>query len=1213
LSSIKATARSTRASGIFRRIHSRTPITISTTIAFRFIALRAAVAILLFASIPSSAQTDVSTITGFVKDQSGAVVPGAKVTVTNEGTHETRIVTTDSQGHYTIPNLAPAVYTVTAEEQGFDRFISIHNALASNSAVTIDATLKVGQTSQSVTVTDTASLLQTQSGTIQSLITGEQVEKEELNGRNAVYMAQLLPGVVSSTSSNNMGHVNYEFESGQSFNINGARVQDTRVMLDGSPATRTRGDGQIIANVSVDAVQEMQVLTADYAAEYGGASGGEIRIVTKSGTRNFHGTLYEYLRNSDLNANDWQRNENPATRFASPEVFNEFGFTTGGPVWAPGVPLLDKLRNRFFFFVSEEWLRDRYYDTQTMAVPTTLMRQGNFSELLAPNPWYPTGTQIYEPGTCPVVGAPTCVAYQNNIIPKSQWSANGIGILNSYPAVTPGYLVGTQNYSGQLRHPENQRKGQINGDLLLTQNQHLEFRRSDDSFNQINPTNASNPQVPTMYNRPNQIDAVGWIWTINPSMVNEARASVSVDDVSITPAPGGVGYDRSTFGIDFPYILSGTKGSPSKIPTASVPNFSAIAGGAAPNRSSGIIEAYTDSLTKVWRNHTFKGGFYLGYSGENDNNQINSATIPGGENNQNGTFNFTDTRTGYGATSGVGLANVALGMADSYTEIGQMAYTVWRGWNLEYFLQDSWQLNPKFHLDYGLRFTHTLPPHALWGNADYFNPASYDPAAAPNVNPTTGNVTQGTGNLYNGVVIPGLSQFPSSATVNNRVPAANPVNDACAGQPCTGLFAPNLSQGYVAHTIVVQPRLGFAYQILPFTVLRGGAGLFTTNKGILDNIFPGGNSPFQPTVSVSNVDVDNPGASLTSVVLPSTPITTMAENLKPPTRWNWNLAVEQEIRPLNSTFQIAYVGARGIHNWWVVDINQPVAGALINNPGINVNYLRPYKGFASIKQEQSGANSSYNSLQASWKTRVRSGVTLGLAYTYGKSMDDSSNYTDILPDSYNHSNLWGPSEYDVRHIFIANYLYALPFFKNQRNLAGEALGGWQISGNVQLQTGNPCSVGSDTDFAGVGETGSFGCGSVGQFWVQNGTATHLGHFAGPNGTGGKWFATTNAGGNPIFTQPAAGTFNMQPGVRDNIYGPGFSNLNLALLKEFPVSEETAFEFRAEAYNFVNHPSLAQPGDSGSLDLTPTDSQFGEVTAKSPDNPRTLQLDLRYNF
>jgi hypothetical protein len=1167
----------------------------------------------IFFSVPASAQNDVGSIVGFVSDSSGAVVPNAKVTIKNEGTGESRTVSTDSSGHYAVPNLAPTSYTMTAEATGFQKYESTHNVLASNSTISIDAVLALGSATQTVEVTATAALLQTQSAAVQSEITGQQIQKQELNGRNPIYMTQLLPGSVSTAT---LGDFNFSFNSGDAFNINGARTQDTLYTIDGAPAVRTRDDGEIIAGVKPDAVQEMQVLTAAYSAEYGGASGANVRIVTKSGTTNFHGSAYEYLRNSAMNANTWTRNLNAATRFPTPFVYNNFGFSVGGPVWAPKVPFLDGLRNKFFFFINEDWIRYRLAANQNMIVPTTLMRQGNFSEFLGPNPWYPEGTKIYVPGTCPAVGASSCVAYPGNIIPQSQLSPNGVGIMNSYPAPTPGFLQGQQNYLGTLPNPQNQRQGQINGDLLITANQHILFRRSDDSYYQLSPFNQSNPLVPIIFERPNQTNALGWVWTIGPTLINEAHVSVSIDDVYIDAAPGGAGYNRGTFGIDFPYILPGPKASEQKIPTASMPTFSQIAGGPYPSHSSGIIYAGSDSLTKIWSNHTIKGGFYWDYQGENDNDQINVSTVPGGASNQNGTFNFSDTRTGYGATAGVGLANLALGLADEYTEIGPKAFTVWRGKMFEEFIQDNWQLTHKLNLDYGLRITTIVPPNAQWGNAVYFDPAAFNPASVPEVNPTTGLVTLGTGNPYNGMVIPGRSTFPSSALVGDRVPAANPANNACAGQPCTGLFAPNLPKGYVKTRTMVLPRLGIAYQFFPNTVVRMGGGRFVENKGIIDNIFPGGNSPFQPTIQVSNVSVDNPGAAVNSTVEPPITVTTMNHDLLPPTRWNWNVTVQQQLPGRHSSLSIAYVGARGLHNWDVFDINQPTVGALTNNPGKSQYYLRPYRGFASIQQAQSGVSEFYHSLQMGWNWNFGDGSLFGFAYTWSKDMDNGSNYHTIVPDTYNTSNLWGPSEFDVRQVFIANYLYVLPFFKGQQTLLGKVAGGWQISGNTQLQTGFPCSVGVANDYAGVGEVGSFNCeppnipsGSVGQFWVQHGGVRHVGKFAGPTGGAGspQWFATTVGSGTPLWTPPAAGTFNLQHGIRDNVYAPGLVNWNVAMIKTFPVFKENAFEFRAEAYNFPNHPNLSSPN------YTPTAPTFGEVTGKTTSNPRTLQVGLRYQF
>ncbi|WP_444542334.1 hypothetical protein [Edaphobacter dinghuensis] len=352
--------------------------------------------------------------------------------------------------------------------------------------------------------------------------------------------------------------------------------------------------------------------------------------------------------------------------------------------------------------------------------------------------------------------------------------------------------------------------------------------------------------------------------------------------------------------------------------------------------------------------------------------------------------------------------------------------------------------------------------------------------------------------------------------------------------------------------------------------------------------------------------VDNPGAALNATVAAPLTITTLDKHLKSPVRWNWNVTVQQEL-PFSSTLSIAYVGGRGLHNWRTFDINQPTVAALQANPHINVNYLRPYRGFAAIQQEKSDGKSNYNSLQVAWNRRFLKGLMAGFSYTFAKSMDDSSNYRDIVPDTYNTSNLWGPSEYDTRHVVVINYLYALPFFPNQNALTGKLLGGWQLSGNTQFQTGTPCGIGTNNDSAGVGEVGSFGCGSEGQFYVKNGTPRILKQFAGYPGHTGQYFATTNPDGSSVFTVPTAGTFNLQKGVRDSIYQPGFQNWNLSMKKKFPINERAGFEFNADAYNFINHPNWSGPN------LSPTSGQFGQVTGKSTSNPRNIQVGLRLLF
>lgn len=246
----------------------------------------------------------------------------------------------------------------------------------------------------------------------------------------------------------------------------------------------------------------------------------------------------------------------------------------------------------------------------------------------------------------------------------------------------------------------------------------------------------------------------------------------------------------------------------------------------------------------------------------------------------------------------------------------------------------------------------------------------------------------------------------------------------------------------------------------------------------------------------------------------------------------------------------------------------------------------------------------YNSLQISWSRRYSGGLQFGASYTLSKSMDDGSNQRDVVPNTYDVSSLWGPSEFDARHIFVFNYLYDLPFFKDHSKLTGKLIGGWQISGVAQFQTGLPCGVAEAKDYAGVGLDSNFGCGTNGQYYVVKGTPKIIGTF----GTSGQWFDTS------VFAKPAAGTFNSQR-VRDLIYQPGFQNWNLGLFKSFPIREQRGFQFRAEAYNFINHPNWGG-GSGGGVNFNPTSSNFGKVTTKGggvAGGERNLQLSLRFYF
>lgn len=1132
------------------------------------------------------AQSDLGSISGFVKDPSGATVPNAKVTAKNQTGLE-RHATTNESGYYTVTNIPPGVYSISVEATGFKRFDSTDNKLDPSSALNVDAALTVGAASETVEVSATATTLQTETAAVQKDVTRQQIDALELNGRNPIYMASLVPGARGG----NLASLNFNFTQGPS-NFNGSRNWENLITYDGAPATRTRANGTSLGAADVDSVSEIQVLTANYAPEYGRTSGGQIRIITKSGGPTFHGSAYEYFRNTDLNANTWSRNLNASTAFVPPFHYNQFGYNIGGPFYIPGK--FNQDRTKFFWYWAQEWVRYRYTDTATWTVPSGLMRQGNFSELLNPsNYFYGRAVAIKDPTS----GNP----FPGNIIPQSQLSPNGLGILKAYPAANfaNNPLGGNGNFYTAAIHPQNQRKDTLAVDMNLTDKQRLQFRRNNYTFWEYQPLDGTPTETPKYFDRPNQTNSLDYVWTLRSNMVNEAMATVSLDDVYI-PVDQAHFLDRTTVGINYPYIFPTGKLIPTRIPTANITNFSGLNGGPYPSHSSGPIYTLSDSLTWIKGSHTLKFGFAFERSGENDNDEINVSACPTCTNNQNGQFSFTDSQAN---GTGVAAANAALGLFATYSELGQRGYTIFRHSMYEGFAQDSWKVNQKLTLTYGVRYSIMMPYGALWRNMSAFDPSLYDPNKAVTVDPASDQVIVGAGDRYNGMVIPG-NGWPSSA--KGRFPEQSAgIYDYLFRNGARPWYFENVQYN------TPQPRIGIAYQFNDKTVLRTGIGRFFSFQGVSDSIFLGGNPPFQPTASVTNGKVDNPGGG-GSNSLPLT-VTTYPLNYNNPQAWNWNVTVERQL-PLNSVASIAYVGRRGISLPREADINQPTTAAVaaatcsLSQSGC-LDSLRPYKGYNSIRSSQDVASSRYKALEVTWNRHLAQGLMVGLSYTYSQSMDDGSAYRDILPDTYYARNLWALSSFDVTHVMVINYMYGLPIFRNNRALAGKLLGGWQISGILQLQTGTPCSAVVNTDYAGVGVDGNMNdCGGTGQLWNMNGTASVLGNFAsGGNSDSRLWFSTTNPDGSPIFTAPAKGTFALGPVSRDFVHNPGLENWNVGLFKRFGIKEHSAAEFRAEAFNALNHPNLGGAGFNPNNSAT-----FGKITSKTGD-VRNLQLSLKLFF
>jgi len=1131
------------------------------------------------------AQSDLTTVQGTIHDPTGAVISGATITIKNQGTGAERKATSNESGGYVIPSVAAGGVTLIVEAPGFKKYEQPGNVIQANVTATLDATLTLGNATETVLVTGEAPPIQADSATLGRNVTTKQITDLQLNGRNPYLLSLLKPGVNGPSISG------FSFGLTNSLNVNGARNQDTLITQDGAVAVRTRSNGTSIGVADADSTQEVQILTSNYTAEYGRASGGQIRIVSKSGTRDFHGTAYEYFRNSALDANSWSRNNSPDPNLnskAAPFRFNQFGYNINGPIFIP--KHFNRDRNRIFFLFGQEYIRYRE-DTQNnltdghQFVPSALMRQGNFSELLSPNIFYSGVRIVRDPST----NNP----YPNNIIPRSQLSGNGLALLNMFPAANRS---GALNYQQTGSAPQNQRKDTGSVDLLLKDNQYIRVRMLNYLFDNVTPFASGYGVIPQLFNRPNQTISVNYTWNVSPTVVNEFLISASRDQVYINIDPSNGLYDRTRYGINYPFLFPNGKNIPNKIPTVTLNGpFGELSGLPYPSSSTGPIYDISDNVSKITGNHNFKFGFLFERAGQNDFDQINVLGVPGGTNNQNGRFVFQDSTPG---GTGLGIANAAIGRFDTYAELGTRSYTPYRGFMYEWFAQDSWKVTPKLHVDIGVRQSIVIPYYSIWRNMAVFDPRFYNPASAVQVNPTTGNPIAGTGDIYNGIVIPGTS-FPASA--HGRVAADDwPLYPSGVNRLFRG---GNVRKSYSrSHPLQgFQPRLGVAYAFDQKTVFRAGIGRYLTRLGVSDSVFLGGNPPFQPSGAVTNGSVDNPGGvGQTTFPLP---LTTQDPIFLNPEAWAWNAAIQREVG-FQTTLEVAYVGRRGLHLQQETNINQLQPGTVQANPGVSPDALRPYKGFGAIRSTNNTATSNYHALQVDVNRRFRNGLLFGLAYTWSKSMDTGSEQRDVVPNAFGDRKLlYGPSNFDRRHVAVINFIWELPFYKDKSSWKGKILGGWQISEITQLQTGQPTSVQTNDDFAGVGPGSGNGTGMASR-WIVNGNIAQTGQF----GDTGQYYAFQRG---VNILQPAAGTFSNQRS-RNIFYQPGFQQWSAGIFKNFNTTETQYVTARFEVFNWLNHPNWGNTDSTGNgLQTNPTSGQFGRVTNKG--GQRQLQLSLRYTF
>jgi hypothetical protein len=1070
-------------------------------------------------------------ISGFVKDSSGSVVASAKVTATQVSTGFTRNVTSAPDGSYVFNNTPIGDYEVQAEAPGFKRLKQSGVTVSVNAKVALDLTLEVGSVSDSITVATDAVSVEASSGEIGRLVTGEQATKLQLNGRNFAQLLALLPGV--STTNRSAFDLFGGFGSNMSAqSVNGGRTSSLSWNIDGADNKDNGGGGNNFVNINPDAIAEFKVLTSNYSAEYGQNAGAVVNIALKSGTKNFHGGLYHFIRNDAFDARAFNATRKQQLRF------NNFGGNFSGPVLLPGS--YNRTRDKLFFFAGTEFKRLRRGNPVVWNVPVLAERAGDFSAR-------PAAQQ-------PRDVANGNVPFPGGVIPPSRFAPNGKRMVDLYPA--PNFTGSGGNFAFQPADPLDADQYIFKIDWLLSEKNQISFHHLTDLYNTV----INNNQFARFTREiPGQNTSLKWTMVPSPTTVNTLQFSVTGNVIrqgNFEANPLFIkDFSRQANNINYPTVYGRT----SAIPQFNVSGFNAIPVNPQIWNNFNRIFQFKNDWAKVIGSHNLKIGALVMRSRKNQDNQPQL----------NGAFTFSP---GHPLHSTNPLADALLGNFNTYIEASSGREGWFRFTQAEFYITDNWKVNRRLTLDYGVRYQLMQPQYAALRNASVFAPRFFDARAVPEISRSNGQITPGTGNPVNGLAV-GDTAFPSWAA--ERIPNAN-------DREVQGLFRglPKEISPYDFGTL--GPRLGFALDVTgkQQTVVRGGYGMFF--ERVQGNFLFGrvNNPPFVQEANIFSANIENPAGGAQRQ-FPSN-VSSYEIDLKVPTVQNWSLGVQHKLGAA-LLLDVAYVGSNAWHQYRARDLNQLPTGTLQANPGVNANALRPFPGYATITQFDTGANFNYHSLQSQLRKQWSRGGSVSVSYTWAKSIGDNSGFNEVPMDSYNARRDRSRTTYDRRHVFVASYIYPLPFWQTQDAWYKVAFGGWSLSGVTTMQTGLPLNPTIQGDRAGTA-TGGQRPDLVGDPYQGAGTRTN-------------WI---NAA---AFANPALGSFGNLG--RNALDGPGTNNWDVSVQKQFSIRERVKLDFRAEMYNAPHHFSYF--GVATTLGA----ANFGQVT--SANDPRTLQFGLKLAF
>ncbi len=1079
------------------------------------------------------AQQVTASITGKVTDATGAAVPGAKVTAidTERGTQIT--TTTNSEGFYNLTNLPVGTYNLKVENQGFQTATQSNIVLQLNQVARLDVQLQVGNLSTSVEVSATAPVLQTDSTLLGQVIDARTNTTLPLATRNYVQLTLLSAGSVHPDPST--------FTNGQTTSssgrpyVNGNREQENNFILDGMDNNQV-SDNLVGYAPSVDAIQEFNEITQNAPAEFGNFMGAIVSTQIKSGSNQFHGDAFEFIRNDVLNANTWSNNFEGASK--AKLRWNEFGGTFGGPI----------KKDKLFFFVDYQGQR---FDTPTSIGATSVLtaaeRSGNFSALLP-------GIQLYNPYS--VVNGQR-QPFPNNIIPASLLDPVSQKIVNdtaAYPLPTGSGLINNLLYTNHTY---------INGDQGDAK---VDWNASDKDrlfgrYSQSSIVNPSTNNVPIFYNSfanyPVHNGVLDWVHTISPTMVNEARLGVNYVFINNGAASNSLTNLPQTVGL--PGVVSDL-----------LPSLSFSGGNAASIGNSDVYQLFADTVIQYEDTLNITKGahqMHVGFQGWRD--RID--TFYSGNNGRAGTFSYDGRYTAgpnplatSGGGSGIAEADFILGLPSSIG--GGVNGGTWgqRSNIFSGFFQDDWRITPKLTLNLGLRYE----DHTPWVEVD--------------------NRQSNFGLISGQVYIAGQS--------------------GCPYTNCRALY--NSYNGITNW----QPRIGFAYNPLRNTVVRGAYTLSSYLEGTGTNLRLPINPPFAHETDAQYTSLDFPTTTLSQGFTPLTgtnsnpfqgaTLRLWDPNVRPAVSNQYNFTIQQQFAN-NTTLQVGYVGQKSTH--LMVPMPYLQEQLLSNGTVAPSVYLSGNPTLQSeigqISGTASNGNQSYNSLQAVLLKRFSNGLEYSVAYTYSKCMTDSSGYygswggqttptSPYFQNLYDQKAEWGPCYYDATHILTSYATYDIPVGRNRAygkdmNKALDAVvGGWQVNGILSLHTGFPLTI-SAGDASGTNSRGAR-ANCVAPPDVYGEQNSPLGGY--------QWF-------NPASYAPETpGTFGTC-GV-GTVRGPGLHTFDMSLDKFFNFTEHDKLEFRAEAINLTNTPILNSPNAG-------LGSTLGLI--QSAQGARQIQFALKFLF